>query len=225
MGDEGNKNYSLWNKVCTSKSKYLKSVKKGAYEFTAIQAQSQIMDATGLWGPMGLNWGIHDVKEMPSPEWSVTYLITLFYKDPNNPESIGYVKHIGSAQWEMDTRSGVKKVSDAPKMALTDGITKCLSQLGFNADVYLNLWDDNKYVREVKDNEKKEYINQAAHDLEKMQKDVYKMARSKRLSLEKQAEIEEHLKNMTKTEENWLAVHERLEKLIEQSKKEMENAA
>jgi len=36
------------------------------------------------------------------------------------------------------------------KKATTDGITKCLSMLGFNADVFLGKFDDNKYVQELK---------------------------------------------------------------------------
>jgi hypothetical protein len=39
---------------------------------------------------------------------------------------------------------------DAPKMALTDGLTKALSHLGFNADVFLGE-HDNKYAAEAKE--------------------------------------------------------------------------
>ena len=38
-----------------------------------------------------------------------------------------------------------KTNDDAPKMALTDGLTKAISHLGFNADVFLGKFDDNKY--------------------------------------------------------------------------------
>ena len=38
---------------------------------------------------------------------------------------------------------------DAYKKCVTDGITKCLSYLGFNADVFLGKFDDNKYVKEM----------------------------------------------------------------------------
>jgi hypothetical protein len=33
---------------------------------------------------------------------------------------------------------------------MTDALTKGLSQLGFNADVFLGLYDDNKYVEAVR---------------------------------------------------------------------------
>ena len=35
------------------------------------------------------------------------------------------------------------------KKATTDALTKLLSRLGFNADVFLGLYDDNKYVEQV----------------------------------------------------------------------------
>ncbi len=38
--------------------------------------------------------------------------------------------------------------NDPCKKARTDALTKGLSELGFNADVFLGLYDDNKYVAE-----------------------------------------------------------------------------
>lgn len=35
---------------------------------------------------------------------------------------------------------------DAPKMAVTDGLTKALSHVGCNADVFLGEMDGNKYA-------------------------------------------------------------------------------
>ena len=46
--------------------------------------------------------------------------------------------------------------SDIFKKATTDALTKGLSVLGFNADVFLGLWDDNKYVKEQERQEQEE---------------------------------------------------------------------
>ena len=53
--------------------------------------------------------------------------------------------------------------SDAGKKATTDGITKLLSQLGFNADVFLGKFDDQKYVDDLREEmaPKIEYIDDA----------------------------------------------------------------
>jgi len=43
-----------------------------------------------------------------------------------------------------------RMAEDAPKMAITDGLTKALSHLGFNADVFLGEMDGNKYAADSK---------------------------------------------------------------------------
>ena len=43
-----------------------------------------------------------------------------------------------------------KKDADCMKKATTDGLTKCLSMMGFNADIFLGKFDDSKYVQQVK---------------------------------------------------------------------------
>ena len=44
--------------------------------------------------------------------------------------------------------AAVDRRGECQKKALTDAITKGLSYLGFNADVFLGMFDDNKYVSE-----------------------------------------------------------------------------
>ena len=44
---------------------------------------------------------------------------------------------------------------DAAKSAVTDALTKCLSYLGFNADVFLGKYDDNKYVQNLRQEKQK----------------------------------------------------------------------
>ncbi len=40
---------------------------------------------------------------------------------------------------------------DAPKKALTDALTKALSHLGFNSDVFMGMFDSNKYVKQLEE--------------------------------------------------------------------------
>ena len=48
---------------------------------------------------------------------------------------------------------GVFTDEEAPKKSATDCISKCAVMLGIGADVYLGLFDDNKYVNERRDEE------------------------------------------------------------------------
>ena len=126
------KNMLLWNKVSKTNPKNTKTVKFGR-SFTAIDPHSQVMEATRMFGPAGSGWGwyIKQVEYLPTNE--VAILITLWH---GNKEQAGL--YIDKA----DTR----KDGDCMKKATTDGLTKCLSYLGFNADIFLGLYDDNKYV-------------------------------------------------------------------------------
>ena len=44
---------------------------------------------------------------------------------------------------------GTRHDDDAVKKVATDALTKGLSRLGFNSDVFEGLFDDNKYVAEM----------------------------------------------------------------------------
>jgi hypothetical protein len=56
----------------------------------------------------------------------------------------------GDLLWEKDGAPKMRLDDDAPKKAMTDALTKGLSHLGVSADVFLGLYDDNKYVQSLK---------------------------------------------------------------------------
>jgi recombination DNA repair RAD52 pathway protein len=61
--------------------------------------------------------------------------------------------------WSKNEKSGrMEADEDAPKKAMTDALTKGLSHLGFSADVFLGLFDDNRYVQKMQ----KEFSQPAA---------------------------------------------------------------
>lgn len=95
------------------------------------------MVATEIFGPMGTGWGVDNEKfkeVMVGTNLWIIYTAKLWYKDPLT-EKIG----------EISLASDIQFKSDAIKSVSTDALTKGLSQLGFNADVFLGDWDDNKY--------------------------------------------------------------------------------
>jgi len=62
--------------------------------------------------------------------------------------SLNTVEQWGQGSLYTD-KSRAKPDHDVLKKATTDGITKCLSYLGFNADVFTGKFDDNKYVQQM----------------------------------------------------------------------------
>jgi len=128
------KNLGIWEQVETTDPKVTKRVAaRGG--FTAICAQSQIKKATELFGPIGSGWG-HKDEQIFAIGDKIIYQAVLWYDFNGTKGEFPISSSIPASQ--DDT---VKKVS-------TDAITKGLSRLGFNSDVFEGKFDDNKYVKQ-----------------------------------------------------------------------------
>ena len=133
----------LWDSVSTTDPKYTKKVNQRG-GFTAIAAQSQVKKATEIFGPAGIGWGVKNEK-FTNIEGTTLVLYT---------STLWYV--FNSKTGELPIHSSIKYGAngryddDFAKKVATDALTKGLSKLGFNADVFMGLFDDNKYVNDMK---------------------------------------------------------------------------
>lgn len=130
-------NMQIWNAVSKTDPAYTKTVNQRG-GFTAIGANYQIMMATKQFGAIGTGWG-YEAGEPIFKDQFVIVPVSMWHGDRSN--TFGPV--FGCAEM-----FGKRPDSDAPKKAGTDGLTKLLSQLGFNADVFLGMFDDNKYIEQ-----------------------------------------------------------------------------
>ncbi len=133
-------NSELWDSVQKTNPNHTKQVNFGR-KITAIDPYRQLEAATAKFGPAGKGWGwyVKQVEYLPTNE--VCILISLWHGNPD-----GRIEQWGQASLYID-KAEKKKDTDCMKKATTDGITKCLSCLGFNADIFLGKYDDNKYVQ------------------------------------------------------------------------------
>ena len=125
----------LWDRVSKTNPAHTKNVSQRG-GFTAINAQSQLMEATRVFGPFGAAWSLDDLVwgEVRAVNGELEELtLDAVFRFPG-----GAFPMAGSSAW--------RKGDDTRKKLRTDVLTKCLSNLGFNADVFLGQWDDNKYV-------------------------------------------------------------------------------
>jgi hypothetical protein len=146
------KNMELWNAVCKSDPRYLKQVSLGARKFTAIDPQYQVMSATKQFGPVGVNWGWTAKTEFihcSNGDTAVVSHVSVWVRDPQ----LSFGPFAGCRKFFDSVK--VRMNEDAPKMSITDALTKCLSHLGFNADVFLGEYDGNKYTADTKSNDPK----------------------------------------------------------------------
>ena len=132
-----NDNMTLWNKVCTTKEGTAKWVDtRGG--FWSINAQEQRKAATELWGPYWVRWGLKNLV------WEFLYtnagivginLDCLFFWAGEDGQVHSF--EIGS---DIDYRPS----GECKKKLQTDVLTKALSYLGFNSDIFCGKFD-NRY--------------------------------------------------------------------------------
>ena len=169
-------NMKLWESVETTDPNFTKKVNQRG-GFTAIGAQYQLRTATETFGPFGTGWGVKDERiEKWEDVGIAVYQATLWYIPAEFKKGIPVIKEEPS---EFPIHSSIKYHSngrvddDFMKKVATDALTKGLSKLGFNADVFMGKFDDNKYVNKLTDMNgtwKKE-VSDAAEKLNKDDKE------------------------------------------------------
>lgn len=138
----------IWDQVWESDPSQLKKVDYGR-KFLSIDAYPQIKKATQLFGPMGIGFGVSDVEydimqDVPNPtkdlpnqkSFAMVFRCTFWYIFPGS-STVGKIPIVNSGVFEAR--------SDTPKKLLTNSISKALSYLGFNYDVFCGSWDDDPY--------------------------------------------------------------------------------
>lgn len=136
-------NMDIWNKLSKSDPKYLKKVSFGSRSFTAIDPQYQVRMMTEQFGPVGDGWGWHNETQfinLANGDTAVVANVTVWHGSQGNV----FGPFTGCRKFfDAEKR---RLAEDAPKMAITDGLTKALSHIGCNSDVFLGEMDGNKYA-------------------------------------------------------------------------------
>ena len=137
-------NLELWDKVKQTNPAHTKKVSFGR-GFTAIDPMYQVKTATELWGPYGGKWGMRDIavtmSDVKGGDQTIATLTGTFFT-PHGSTGTANSIEVVSAKGKMD--------DEAVKMLLTNTISKELSRVGFNADVFFGMFDDERYVAKVK---------------------------------------------------------------------------
>ncbi len=158
------RNADIWNALRTPDPAYTKKFDRPGFKGTAMTPTYLYRRATEVFGPAGKGWGydIDKIFMVPAENPKVVYVqVTVWYLWPESDDRfgnchIGKVTHVGGNVLERfrkingETRA-VGYDDEAVKAAVTDAVGKALSLIGMGADVYMGLFDDNKYVREASD--------------------------------------------------------------------------
>jgi len=208
-----NKNLELWNKVEKTNPKHTKSVSGAGRNLTAINAQQQLKNATSEFGKYGEAWGLKDIKldyikGLASDQVLAVAQCVFYY--PNGQFEIGssilVQSFVREKEWNGKITPAYNKVDDDfLKKLETDMTTKSLSKLGFNADVFLGYYDDNKYVQSMKQEFEPKKAPTKPQALPNLTKAIF----DKLLVISKE-EIEAALKAYTISEKSELALNKAL---------------
>ena len=141
-------NLELWNSVEKTDMSFAKKVnQRGGY--TAISPQYQLKKATEVFGSYGDGFGLSESKfNMSIYEFDgvVIHEAVFFYR--LNGERVEFP--ISNAiQAAKQTKNGKYVDVDFAKKVETNTVSKALSKIGFNADVYMGLFDDEQYLYEL----------------------------------------------------------------------------
>lgn len=144
---------NIWDGVCTTDAKYVKGFSRGGgFKGTAINATWLAREATRTFGPCGIGWGVKVIDEkyvdghdMGDGQRSIIHVVRveLWYEHDGKR---GSIEQYGQTTMVGKNKNGAFTDEEAPKKSITDAMSKCLSLLGFGADIHLGLFDDNKYV-------------------------------------------------------------------------------
>lgn len=138
-------NMKLWDAVSTTNPKYIKEANVRGHKIKAIAPQYQIKKATEQFGPYGSSWGLKDTRigyELVDVGL-LSYHATFFYPHGQFPIQSSISLYRDNKRTMVD--------HDFAKKVETDTLTKALSKIGFNADVFMGMYDDNKYVQMMYD--------------------------------------------------------------------------
>lgn len=133
-------NLTLWDAVSKTDPQHTKHVaQRGGY--TAIDPTYQLKEATKRFGPYGTGFGLRNLQyDYALINAGLVVLHAEFFY-------LGGAFEISNAiQPVTKTKNGEYADADFAKKLETNTLSKALSKLGFNADVFLGQFDDMEYV-------------------------------------------------------------------------------
>lgn len=137
-------NLKLWHLVEKTNPKYTKKANVKGNNITAISPQYQIKNVTEQFGSYGKTWGFKSLEfdyTLVDNLGLVVLHAVFFYPDGEFPIKNAQNVFIDNARTKID--------DNFAKKLETDTLTKAISKLGFNADIFMGLFEDVKYLAEV----------------------------------------------------------------------------
>lgn len=149
---------ALWEALGKTDPKHTKGFKRsGGFSGTALKPMWVWQRLTDYFGPMGKGWGCGQPSFQVVPtetEILVYCTVSAWHGDPTN-----VLWGVGGDKCVSVNKYGPSADDEAFKKAFTDALMNAFKFIGVGADIHMGLFDDSKYVAEVR----KEFQGEAAN--------------------------------------------------------------
>lgn len=141
---------ALWDRLGKTDPKHTKGFKRaGGFSGTAIKPIYSYRRMTEEYGPCGVGWGVGEptFQTVLAPEGEVLVYCTvsIWHGDRANVVfGVGGDKAVGKNKY------GIVTDDEAFKKSFTDAVTNALKLIGVGADVHMGMFEDTKYLNEVR---------------------------------------------------------------------------
>lgn len=149
-------NLKLWNTLGRTDPAHTKGFKRaGGFGGTAIKPIYTTQKMTEVFGPAGKGWGMGEptFQTVAGSEGQIAVYCTvsLWYREEGDSESkVAVVYGVGGDMVVVKQSNGLRTDDEAFKKAFTDAIGNAMKHIGMSADVHMGLFDDSKYISDVK---------------------------------------------------------------------------
>jgi hypothetical protein len=162
-GDVMSENLRIWDALGKTDPAHTKQFQRsGGFKGTAIKPMWCNLRMTEMFGPCGIGWGMEKPTfetHQADKEMLVFCTVGVWYLEKPDSASRGLVYGVGGDKYLISQSSGLRASDEAFKAAYTDAIGNAMKFIGVAADVHMGLFDDNKYVQQMKEEFKDDSIS------------------------------------------------------------------
>lgn len=153
MNEVVNKNVRIWDQLGKTDPAHTKQFQRsGGFKGTAIKPMWCNLRMTEYFGPCGIGWGPDrpEYQVVPAEDEILVFCtVGLWYMEPGSSTK-AQVFGVGGDKLLIKGNNGSRTSDEAFKAAYTDALSNAMKLIGVAADVHMGLFDDNKYVAEMK---------------------------------------------------------------------------
>jgi len=147
-----NPNMNIWERLCETDPTRTKKITGKKYRGDSINPNYIYEKLTACFGSCGIGWGFEILKE----EWKtgnngdIVHFIRIgfWYKSGDTISKL--IPASGGTTFSGEYSTGIYTDEDVVKKSTTDALTKASQLIGMSADIFGGMWDDCKYVAELK---------------------------------------------------------------------------